>query len=74
MYAGGSDFAGNLFDLNVLWLQARSDMQQRMEEFDKLRAENPGIQLVSRFLKGGTGDGNRREIKKHMPGWRRQKN
>ena len=57
VYAGGSDFAGNLFDLNVLWLQARSDLQQRMEEFDKLRAENPGIQLVSRFLKGGTGNG-----------------
>ena len=55
--AGGSDTSGTLFDLNVLWIQAQADLQQRMEALERLRAENPGAQLVNRFLKGNSESG-----------------
>ena len=58
--AGGSDLAGTLFDLNVLWLQAQADLEQRME---RARPENPGVQMLGRLLKGDNGtkeqEGNR---------------
>ncbi|WP_294150462.1 helix-turn-helix transcriptional regulator [uncultured Clostridium sp.] len=58
--AGGSDLAGTLFDLNVLWLQAQADLEQRM---DRARPENPGVQMLGRLLKGDNGkkeqEGNR---------------
>lgn len=50
--AGGSDLAGTLFDLNVLWLQAQADLEQRME---RARPENPGVQMLGRLLKGDDG-------------------
>lgn len=58
--AGGSDLAGTLFDLNVLWMQAQADLEQRMES---ARPENPGVQMLGRLLKGDRGrkglEGNR---------------
>lgn len=44
--AGGSDVAGSLFDLNVLWMQAETDLTQRIEKREKMRSEKPGEQLA----------------------------